>query len=61
MAVTTTYQSRYPGLGFYVKGNFKRFTNGQYVATTKDEVAVLDKLPDVTKVEAAETPAPPAQ
>jgi len=44
------FTSRYQALGFYVKGELKRFSNGQYVTDDKDEVAVLNGLADVTKV-----------
>lgn len=50
------YTSRYQALGFYVKGELKRFSNGQYVTDDKDEVAVLNGLADVEKVEEATQP-----
>lgn len=45
------FTSRYQSLGFYVKGELKRFSNGQYVTDDKDEIAVLSGLSDVEKVE----------
>lgn len=50
------YTSRYLELGFYVGGDLKRFSNGHYETTNKDELAVLDTLSDVKK-EAEEKPA----
>ena len=47
------FTSRYQALGFYVKGELKRFSNGQYVTDDKDEVAVLNGLTDVEKAEEA--------
>ena len=60
------YTSQYPALGFYVNDELKRFNNGQYTTDDKDEIAVLDELTDVKKVDEpqatkqpeAEKPAP---
>lgn len=56
--------SRYPSLGFYVNGELKRFSNGQYVTEDKDTIVVLSGLSDVeivveTKVEEPKTEAKP--
>lgn len=45
------YKSRYKELGFYVKGEQKRFAEGRYLASTKEEIEVLDKLADAVSVE----------
>ncbi|RAU96835.1 hypothetical protein [Paenibacillus sp. YN15] len=56
--MTVTYESkRYPALGFYVDGAFKRFSNGVYVTEDVAEIAVLDAMSDVTRVSEAETDA----
>lgn len=64
------YTSQYPSLMFYVGGELKRFSSGEYNTDDKDEIAVLDGLidakradepakPQVTKQpEASEQPAP---
>lgn len=49
------FTSRYQSLGFYVNGELKRFSNGQYVTDDKEEVAVLSALSDVEKVEEQQT------
>jgi hypothetical protein len=38
-------------LGFYVDGELKRFFDGELKSNDKKEIAVLDKLLDVEKVE----------
>ena len=48
---------KYKSLGFYVDGQLKKFTDGEYNTTTKKEMAVLDTLPDVTKMEDTKAPA----
>lgn len=50
------YTSQYKELGFYVNGELKRFSNGQFETTDKDAIAVLDGLSDAVKE--AETKAP---
>lgn len=45
------YESRYKSLGFYANGELKRFNNGTYVTEDKDEIAVLNGLTDVTRVD----------
>jgi len=45
------YESRYKSLGFYANGELKRFNNGTYVTEDKDEIAVLNELTDVTRVD----------
>ncbi|MCR3760416.1 hypothetical protein KYB31_15670 [Clostridium felsineum] len=42
---------KFKELGFYVNGTFKRFHNGEYNTTDKKEIAALDVLSDVEKVE----------
>lgn len=48
------FKSRYPELGFYVNGKRRQFLNGRYVTDDKDEIAVLEKLADVVRVDKAE-------
>lgn len=44
------YESpRYPALGFYVDGVYRRFSGGQYSTDEPAEIAVLDVLVDVTR------------
>lgn len=51
------YESpRYPALGFYVDGVFRRFSGGHYETEVAAEIAVLDALADVRSVDTAETP-----
>ncbi|MGY3188802.1 hypothetical protein [Lysinibacillus sp. TE18511] len=58
----TKYESRYKSLGFYAKGELKRFNNGIYTTEDKDEIAVLDGLTDATHVDEAEqSPQPKRQ
>ncbi|MFF8391785.1 MULTISPECIES: hypothetical protein [Bacillati] len=45
------YQSKYPELGFYVNGERKQFAFGAYKTEEKDEIAVLDVLTDVNRVD----------
>ena len=45
------FKSRYSGLGFYVNGSLRRFKNGVYVTNDKEEIAVLEKLSDVKRVD----------
>lgn len=45
------YTSQYPALGFYVNDELKRFSNGEYNTDDRDEMAVLDVLVDVRKVD----------
>lgn len=47
----TKYTSRYAELSFYVGGSERKFSGGQYVATSAEEVAVLDRLVDAIKTE----------
>ncbi|ETT41425.1 hypothetical protein C162_26125 [Paenibacillus sp. FSL R7-269] len=62
----TKYTSRYAELSFYVGGSERKFSGGQYVATSAEEIAVLDRLPDAIKepadsaVETPEEPVKPA-
>jgi hypothetical protein len=44
---------KHPELGFYVDGELKKFSEGEYNTTDKKEMAVLDALVDVTKEEKA--------
>lgn len=61
------YTSQYPALGFYANDELKRFNNGQYATDDKVEIAVLNELTDVKRVDEpkatkpeAEKPAPKA-
>lgn len=45
----TKYTSRYAELSFYVGGRERKFSGGQYVAQTAEEIAVLDRLVDAIK------------
>lgn len=51
------YTSQYKELGFYVNGELKRFSNGQFETSDKDVVAVLDALVDVKKEAEEKAPA----
>lgn len=51
------YTSQYKELGFYVNGELKRFSNGQFETTDKDAIAVLDGLVDVKKEAEEKAPA----
>jgi hypothetical protein len=51
------YKSQYPELGFYVAGERKQFSGGNYATEDKSEIELLDKLSDAVKVEEAK-PAP---
>jgi hypothetical protein len=54
MSTKTVYESpRYKQLGFYVDGHFRRFSGGQYSTEDAAEIAVLDKITDVVKINAA--------
>ena len=55
------YTSQYPALGFYVNDELKRFNNGQYATDDKDEIAVLDGLTDVKKVDEPQATKPEAE
>ncbi|MGG4142969.1 hypothetical protein ABEW34_07535 [Paenibacillus algorifonticola] len=49
------YESpRYPELGFYVDGSFRRFCGGFFVTESEAEIAVLNELADVVRVEEPE-------
>lgn len=45
------YESRYKSLGFYAKGELKRFNNGTFTTEDKDEITVLNGLTDVIRVD----------
>lgn len=46
------YESpRYPELGFYVNGNFRRFGGGIYRTEDPEEIAVLDAISDAVRVD----------
>lgn len=49
------FKSRYPELGFYVNGKYRQFDRGRYTTNDKDEIAVLEKLADVERVDKPET------
>lgn len=61
-----TYESpRYKELGFYVEGAFRKFSGGFYYTEDAAEIAALDAITDVVRVEnepeeSAEKPAPKA-
>jgi len=46
------YKSKFARLSFYVNGERKQFSQGRYSTEDKDEIAVLDGLPDAQKAEA---------
>lgn len=53
------YESpRYPALGFYVDGVFRRFSGGHYSTDGPAEIAVLDALIDVRRVDENEPEEP---
>lgn len=56
------YESQYPELGFYVKGELKQFNGGKYATVDKSEIEVLDNLSDAVKVDepVVEVPKPKA-
>lgn len=45
------YTSKYAELSFYVDGTERKFSVGQYEATTQEEIAVLDRLVDAVKTD----------
>lgn len=45
------YKSRYAGLGFYVNNELKTFNGGRYVTDDKNEIAMLDGMTDVTRID----------
>lgn len=57
----TKYTSRYAELSFYVGGRERKFSGGQYVATSADEIAVLDRLVDAIKEPAEVNPEEPVK
>ncbi|QNK54560.1 hypothetical protein [Paenibacillus sp. PAMC21692] len=48
---------RYPELGFYVNGGFRKFSGGLYVTDEPADIAVLDALSDARRVDEG-VPAP---
>lgn len=53
------YESpRYLALGFYVDGVFRRFSSGHYSTDDPTEIAVLDALIDVRRVDENEPEEP---
>lgn len=47
-----TYEApRYKELGFYVDGNYRKFSGGLYRTEDAAEIAVLDVISDVVRVE----------
>ncbi|WP_313640084.1 hypothetical protein [Paenibacillus sp.] len=47
-----TYESpRYPQLGFYVDGGFRRFSGGLFHTDDPAEIVVLDELTDVVRID----------
>jgi hypothetical protein len=53
------YKSQYPELGFYVKGELKNFSGGNYATEDKSEIEALDKLSDAVKIEEEKPAAKP--
>lgn len=54
------YESpRYPALGFYVDGVFRRFSGGHYATDDPADIAVLDALIDVRRVDEKKQPEEP--
>lgn len=45
------FKSRFSELGFYVGGSLKRFVGGKYKTNNKTEIAVLEKLKDVSRID----------
>jgi hypothetical protein len=45
------YTSRYAELGFYVNGEFRQFSYGEFKTDNPDEITVLDKLADAVRVD----------
>lgn len=59
------FESKYKELGFYCCDNLRTFKNGRYVTNDEKEIAVLEKMTDVTRIDepkqapkAEETPEP---
>ena len=46
------FTSRFPELGFYVGGEFRRFHMGEFTTEDKAEIEVLEKLTDALRVDA---------
>jgi hypothetical protein len=42
------FTSRFPELGFYVGGEFRRFHMGEFTTEDKAEIEVLEKLTDAS-------------
>lgn len=56
------YQSRYSRLGFYVSDEIRYFSGGLYETEDAAEIAVLDQIADVTRIdEQPEVKAPPTR
>lgn len=45
------YKSHYSSLGFYAKGELKRFSNGEYATEDEEIIAILDGLKDAIRVD----------
>lgn len=45
------YKSHYSSLGFYAKGELKRFSNGEYATEDAEIIAVLNGLKDAIRVD----------
>jgi hypothetical protein len=54
------FTSRFPELGFYCCGEFRKFHAGQYVTEDAKEIEVLEKLTDAQRVD-EEPKAPKAE
>lgn len=57
-----TYEApRYKELGFYVDGNYRKFSGGLYSTDDAAEIAVLDVITDAVRIDMPEEkPAPKA-
>lgn len=45
------FKSKYPAMGFYVGGELKRFSDGVYATDDKDEIAALEAMSDIERVD----------
>lgn len=52
------YTSRYAELSFYVNGELRKFTAGEYKTEDAAEIAALDGLADAVRVDKPEEKAP---
>lgn len=55
------FKSQYAGMGFYVNGEFKKFTDGRFVTEDEATIEALSNISDAQRVDepkAEETPKP---